>query len=194
MNPIGIAPIFVALTDAHSRTEQRSTIRKAIVIAFIILVSFLLLGRAILALFGITLGAFQIAGGIIIFGIAYQLVQAKPSHVNTLRDKESQEFASINDVAVTPLATPLLAGPGSIATVMALSSGPNPLVVDTVIIIALVGVLILTYIIFRFSPWITSHLRQTEINTITRMMGLILAVIAVQMAVTGIRALFPHLS
>lgn len=191
VNPIGTVPVFLALTDGASLNRRRDIARKAVLIAFAILLAFLVLGRMILSLFGVTLSAFRVAGGIIIFAIAYQLLQAKPSHVNTLREGEQSESLEKHDVTVTPLATPILAGPGTIATTLAL--GSHAVLANFSVFLGIIVVLSLTYLVFHYAPWWSDHLGQTEMNIITRMMGLILAVIAVQMAASGIRGLFPNL-
>lgn len=193
MNPLGNVPIFMTLTEGYSEQDRRQTARRASLIAFGILVVFLLLGHVIFSLFGITVNAFRVAGGILIFGIAYSLLHAKPAHMNAPRDHEVETSTRENDITVTPLATPLLAGPGTIATVMGLSAGGPPLVSGAAVFIAFAAVIAFTYGTFYFSGWISRHLNQTELNVITRMMGLILAVIAIQMAAAGIGGLFPRL-
>jgi multiple antibiotic resistance protein len=191
MNPIGNVPIFLSLTDDYTADERRATARKAIVASFLILLGFLVLGHFIFQLFGITVAAFRVAGGILIFGIAYNLLQAKPSHAHAPHDEEHAESANKDDIAVTPLATPLIAGPGTIATVMALSGGPHLLQDSLSVFIAMVVVLAGTYLILHYAGAIGQRMSKTEMNVITRLMGLLLAIIAVQMAVSGLDALFP---
>ena len=193
MNPLGNVPIFMTLTEGYSLSEKRQTARNASIMAFGILVVFLLLGHVILNLFGITINAFRVTGGILIFGIAYNLLHAKPTHMHSPSDQEVAESTKHDDITVTPLATPLLAGPGTIATVMGLDAGGTGLSTSIVVFIAFTVVLALTFVTFYYSGWISKHLNQTELNVITRMMGLLLAIIAVQMAAAGIRGLFPHL-
>jgi multiple antibiotic resistance protein len=193
MNPLGNVPIFLALTEGSTQQEQRRTARKGIIIAFVILTIFLVLGHIIFNLFGITVAAFRVAGGILIFGIAYNLMQAKKSHVHTPHDDEHDEASEKDDISVTPLATPIIAGPGTIATVMALSGNGDLLTHSLAVFLGYVVVLAGTYVILHYSGWINRHLGKTEMNVITRLMGLLLAIIAVQMAVTGIDTLFPGL-
>lgn len=191
MNPIGNVPIFLSLTGGYTRAQRRATARRAIVVAFLILVAFLVLGHLIFELFGITVAAFRVAGGILIFGIAYNLLHGQPSHAHAPHEEEHADVAGGDDVSVTPLATPLLAGPGTIATVMALSGGPHLLMSSLSVLIALVIVLAGTYAILHYAGVIGHRLSKTEMNVITRLMGLLLAVIAVQMAVAGLDTLFP---
>lgn len=191
MNPIGNVPIFLSLTENNDVNKQRKTARKAILIAFFIIMIFLVLGHYIFELFGITVNAFRVVGGILIFGIAYNLIQAKPSHAHTPHADEHEDSANKDDISVTPLATPLIAGPGTIATVMALAGGGKLLMNSLAVFIAVVIVLAGTYVILYYSGFIGKHLGKTEMNVITRLMGLLLAIIAVQMAVSGLDKLFP---
>ena len=193
MNPFGNLPVFMTLTSSHTLQEQRNIAKRSVLIAFVIMTVFLLLGHYILSFFGITINAFRIAGGILIFGIANQLLQAKTGHSQSLHENETLESKGKDDVSVTPLATPILAGPGTIATIMALSVGNPPVVVFPAEFVAYTLVLVIIYLVFRYSHLISKHLGTTELNVITRLMGLILAIIAVQMAVTGIKNLFPVL-
>lgn len=193
MNPLGNVPIFLSLTQGATQEEQRRTALKGIIIAFVILTLFLVLGHMIFTLFGITVAAFRVAGGILIFGIAYNLIQAKQSHAHTPHHDEHDEASEKDDISVTPLATPLIAGPGTIATVMALSGNGDSITHSLAVFFGYVVVLGGTYAILHYSGWINRHLGKTEMNVITRLMGLLLAIIAVQMAVTGLDTLFPGL-
>jgi len=188
MNPLGTMPTFLALTNGYTREEQRVTARNAVLYSFFILLVFLVLGHFIFNLFGITLSAFRVAGGILLFGIAINLLNAKASHVQSPYDEES---AMKEDITITPLAIPIIAGPGTIATVMALSAGSNLMMDSAAVLIAFIIVLIGTYFIFYYSTWITKYLGLSQLNVITRLMGLILSIIAVQMAAEGLGGLFP---
>ncbi len=183
----------MGLVQDQSVSEQRKTARKAIIIAFVILMLFLVLGQVIFSVFGITVDAFRVAGGILIFGIAYHLLHAKPSHIHTPNSAEEAESGDKDDISVTPLATPLIAGPGTIATVMALAAGPTIFLNSIAVFIGFTIVLAGTYVIFHYAGAISKRLGQTELNVISRLMGLLLAVIAVQMAVEGLVGLFPGL-
>ncbi len=188
MNPLGTLPTFIALTNGFSVSEQRYTARKAAIASFFILLLFLLLGHFIFQLFGITIAAFRVAGGILIFGIAFNLLNAKPSHIQSPYEEESTPR---EDITVTPLAIPIIAGPGTIATVMALATGGNPIMDSLSVFVAFVIVLIATYFIFYYSSWFNKRLKPSQLNVITRLMGLLLSIIAVQMAASGLAGLFP---
>lgn len=194
MNPIANVPIFLALAGSLPQQEQRALARKSTIIAFVVVLFFSVLGNVVFDVMGITLDAFRVAGGILLFSIAISLVQGKSSHVHHPNPNEHEEIMSKDDIAVVPLATPILAGPGTIATVMALDSAYHSFIISTVLAMsAFTIVLLITYILFFNAAWVQRHLPQTTINLITRMMGLLLTVVAVQMASSGLINLFPGL-
>ncbi|MDA8441303.1 MAG: MarC family protein [Peptococcaceae bacterium] len=194
MNPIANVPIFLALTANQSQTEKRILARRSTLIAFFIVLFFAVFGQIILKILGITLNAFRIAGGILLFFIAFNLLQGKTSKVHDPNQDEHEESMVKEDLAIVPLATPILAGPGTITTVMVLSGGYSSIFTGTLIVIlATLAVLVVTFFLFYHALWVQKHLPQTTINLITRMMGLLLTVIAVQMAATGLSGLFPIL-
>lgn len=188
MNPLGILPTYLALTSGMSTEEQHQTARRAITISFFILLVFLFLGHLILSTFGITIDAFRVAGGIILFRIAYNLLNAEPSHIQSPYEDETRSTA---DITITPLAMPIIAGPGTIASVMALSAGPQLMEHMVAVFFAVVLVLILAYSVFRFSTPINRRIGQAGLNVVTRLMGFILSAIAIQMAAVGLSGLFP---
>lgn len=190
MNPLGILPTFMALTSGYTKREQRIVAQRAIFNAFFILFVFLVLGNAILGLFGITIHAFRVAGGILLFSIASNLLRAQQSRVQS-PNKDEQE--SRDDISVTPLAIPIIAGPGTITSVMALSAGPEFFRNAAAVLPAFVLVLFATYVVFHYSTWIHNRLSTAQLNVITRLMGFLLSIMAVQMIATGIGGLFPFL-
>ncbi len=133
------------------------------------------------------------AGGIFIFGIAYNLLNAKESHVQSLHHNEHRESKEKADISVTPLSIPIIAGPGTIATVMSLSAGHIGVVHYISVIIGIAAVIALTFVSFHYSSFISNKLGKTEMNVITRLMGLILAVTAVGMIGAGLKGMFPVL-
>jgi len=192
MNPLGNIPIFITLTNGYSVEEKRRNARKAAVISFIILTVFLVLGKYIFSMFGITIHAFRVAGGILIFGIAYSLLQAKHSSAQSPHPHEQKEAENQNDISITPLAIPIMAGPGTIATVMSHSTSYH-LEKMISVFISYTLILAITFVLFYYSTAIISKLGQNGLNVISRLMGLILAVMAIQMIAGGIHGLFPHL-
>ena len=194
MNPIANVPIFIALTTNETVTEQHSTARKATLIALFVVMFFAFLGQVILGVLGISISAFQVAGGIILFSIAFNLLQGKSLHIHHLGQNEQDAITEKDDVSIVPLATPILAGPGTISTVMALSSSHASYWMGaSLTVAAFITVILITLILFRNAYEVEKYLPQTTVNLITRMMGLLLTVVAVQMAAAGVRGLFPGL-
>jgi len=192
-NPIGNVPIFLSLTEGYSEKERTAIARKASVLSFIILAAFLIFGHLIFKLFDINIHALRIAGGIFIFGIAYNLLNAKKSHVQSLHHEEKGESKEKADISVTPLSIPIIAGPGTIATVMSLSAGHGGIFHYISVLIGIAAVIAMTFIFFHYSSFISNKLGKTEMNVITRLMGLILAVVAIGMIGAGLKGMFPIL-
>ncbi len=193
MNPIGNVPVFVSLVEEFDESTRKKVAQKAVVAAFIICALFVIAGNFIFRFFGITLPAFRIAGGILVFLIAYHLLRGKPSRQHHPGEEEHEE-ADPDSIAITPLATPILSGPGTITTAMSFA-GARTHFYDLILILAVFAVVCLfTYLCFIYGEAISQRLGRTRIGVITRLMGLILAVIAVQMVLEGLREAFPYLA
>ncbi|AEH46057.1 multiple antibiotic resistance (MarC)-related protein [Thermodesulfatator indicus DSM 15286] len=189
MNPIGNVPIFVSLVEEFNEKVRMKVAQKATFWAFVIGSLFIWAGNFIFHFFGITLPAFRIAGGILVFLIAYNLLRGKTSRQHHPGEEEHEE-ADPDSIAITPLATPILTGPGTIATAMSFAA-QRANIYELIIIEAVFGfVCLLTYFCFVYGETISSKLGKTKIGVITRLMGLILAVIAVQMGIEGIKEAF----
>ena len=186
MNPIANAPIFLGLTEELSAKTRKLIALRAVVLAFAIVTVFALLGREIFDLFGITLPAFRIAGGILVALVGYHLLQGRESGVHTPSDEDNaQSQDAALGIAVSPLAMPVLAGPGTLATAMSYTAEASmPGLLRTLGALALVC--LLTWIAFVSSDSMVKFLGQNAIKVISRLMGLILAVIGVQMLIAGI--------
>ena len=188
MDPLGNLPFFLLFTAENSVTEQRRMAATASVSAGIILGIFVLSGDLLLRFFGIGLPAFQLAGGFIFFMYALQLLRILPSNIKTSREEEMEGVAKEN-VALVPLATPLLAGPGAITAVL-IWRQKLPSDLDLVFLMGVVAAAcLLVYVIFYFAAFIRRVLGFGGIRVITRLMGLLLAVIAVQFMVNGLQEL-----
>ncbi|WP_024852204.1 MarC family protein [Hydrogenovibrio kuenenii] len=191
MNPIANTPIFLSLTADDSESTTRKIAFRSLMLAFFIVVLFAILGKLIFQVFGISLPAFQITGGLIVLLIGYHMLQGNASSVHSLNESDQQSaIESKLSVAVSPLAMPLLAGPGTIATAMNFSASGSPLEM-LVTIGAFAALCVLTYFIFIFGERFVTFIGAGALSVITRMMGLILAVIGVQMLIGGIHAAFP---
>ncbi|HET7559536.1 MAG TPA: MarC family protein [Limnochordia bacterium] len=190
MNPIGILPIYLAITKGENPEQRRRTQNTAAVGAFGILLAFTLLGHLILQLFGISIPAFRVAGGVLIGLIGLDMVRSSPSHLHQLTEPEHEAAVDAAQVGLVPLAMPMMAGPGAIATTLSFIGDGFNLVNGLVVIVAAALVVGLCWLSFRYSAILVRMLGQNGIGVLTRMMGLILVVIAVQMGFSGAKALW----
>lgn len=184
VNPLGTMPIFLSMTDGLSNEERRAIARKATFVAFIILSAFTISGQYLFQFFGISTNGFRIAGGFIIFKIGYDMLQAHFTHIK-LNEKEQQHYA--NNISITPLAIPMLCGPGAIANGIVLMEDADDLLMKATLIAVICLVFLVTYAILRASTRLVKLLGETGNNVLMRLMGLILMVIAVECFVSGIR-------
>ncbi|HET7322678.1 MAG TPA: MarC family protein [Longimicrobiaceae bacterium] len=188
INPLSATPMYLALTEGYSRERRRHMLRQAILTAFLVLMAFALLGGFIFQLFGITIDAFRIAGGVIFFGIGMDMLQAKRTRGKTTKEEE-HEGMNKEDVGITPLGTPMITGPGAITTVMVLMTRATTPLRISVVIGAVVVVLLICWGVLAAAPRLTRFFGQTGLNVMTRIMGLLVTVIAVQFIVDGSRSI-----
>lgn len=188
VNPIGNIPIFLGLVDGLSEKEKKTAAWKSVLIAFIIVVVFIAFGSIIFKLFGITIDAFKIAGGILIFIVGYSLVHGENSRMHHPGDKERKE--NTTDVAISPLAIPILAGPGTISTALSFVASGSQIYQHIIVAGVFAVNCLLLFIAFRLSERIMKILNPGVIKIVTRLMGLILTIIAVQMVVEGVKDIF----
>ncbi|PIE41518.1 MAG: hypothetical protein CSA49_02865 [Gammaproteobacteria bacterium] len=182
MNPIANTAAFAGLVGDKSKAEQTRVAAKALLITFFVILAFALLGKAIFHLFGITIDALRITGGILVFIVGYHMLNGHGSQLH------SAESAAESDLAISPLAVPLLAGPGTIATAMNYSaSGGTTGILVTVSVFAVLC--LITFICFVFSSNILLVIGKSGLSIITRLMGLILSVIGTQMVISGVTTL-----
>ena len=193
VDPFAVIPLFLSITRGDDLRKKRQTALKAAVVATLTLLAFAAAGSLIFKLFGITLGAFRIAGGVLLFIMALDMVQAQRSRVRAAPEEES-EGVEKDDVAVIPLGIPMLAGPGSIAMVIVLMSHARRSPVEATIVVAcIVATGLLTFIILRAAVLLERTLHQTGLNILNRVMGLVLAAVAVQFVVNGVRDVLPQI-
>ncbi len=186
MNPVANAPIFVSLThDLDPRVRRRIALR-SVVMAFALVAAFTFGGRAIFDSFGITLPAFRIAGGALVSLVGFHMVQGRPSsvHAPTEEDNQHSREAAL-DLAVSPLALPLLAGPGTIATAMSFAAD-STMAEITRVLSAFGAMCLVTWGTFLAGQSLTRYIGESGIKVVTRLMGLILLVVGVQMLIAGI--------
>lgn len=184
MNPIANTPVFIGLTEGYDSESKKQIARKATITAFIITASFTLLGKYIFDVFGITIPAFKITGGILIFVVGFEMLMSAKSKVHDIGPKDPD-----TGIAISPLAIPILAGPGTIVTAMNNVNNTNFLHVGIVIgIFALM--IYLTYLAFWKSDFIVRKIGENMIKVISKLMGLILAIIGTDMVIDGIKLAF----
>lgn len=184
MDPLGNLTLFLLFTGQNTSQERRRIAAIASVAACTILIFFGLTGDFILRFFNISLPAFQIAGGFIFFIYALQLLRLIPGGIKST-EQEEQEGVTKENVALVPLATPLLAGPGAITAVLVWQQKPINPSQTPILILAIILACLIVYCVFHFGEWIRKMLGVGGIRVITRLMGLLLAVIAVQFMVSG---------
>jgi multiple antibiotic resistance protein len=192
VDPFAAVPIFLALTGRQSRADQSKTALTASITCFVVLSAFALAGRLIFSFYGFTIGAFKIAGGILLFGVALDMVRAQPSDSRTTSEERS-EAETKEEVGLMPLGLPLLSGPGAIATVMVLGGKAQGYEQKVGVHLAVAAVSFLTFLTLRSSVFVARLLGRTGINVVVRIMGLILAAVAMQFIVDGLLESLPGL-
>lgn len=189
IDPPGLAPLFLALTPGMNRQQRGQVGMRASIIGFAVLALFAVAGSVILSAFGITLPAFRVAGGLLLFFIAFEMVFERRNQ----RKEKSADAAitrdQIHNIAAFPLAIPLIAGPGAISATVLLS-GEFPTVAGQIALVAIILICLgLTYLVFVLAERIDRFLGETGRSILTRLLGVILAALAVQFVADGVRAL-----
>lgn len=185
VDPIAVIPTFLVITQNESPRQRDLTALRASMAAALLLIAFAVGGKVIFRLFGITLPAFRIAGGLILWLVAMDMLRARRSTQESA--PEITEGQVKEDVAITPLAMPMLAGPGAISTVMVLAGQAHGMPQLAAVYGAVLLTAVVSWLTLRFSVRLLSRVGQTGIRVATRIMGLLLAAIAVQFVLTGLR-------
>lgn len=189
MNPVANTPVFLGLTEGDSDEVRKRVARRAVLVAFLVVTLFCLVGVYILELFGITFPAFQITGGVVVFGIGFKMLQGEQSRVHN-PSKSDLDLEAELEVAISPLAVPILAGPGTITTAMTFVSRDRPFSI-LITIAAFLVLCAITYVFFVGGQRFIRYIGQGGVKVVTRFMGLILAVIGTQMLIEGIKGVWP---
>lgn len=189
VNPLAAMPVFLSLMGDHTLDEQVRTARKSAIYMFIVLVTFLFLGTYILSFFGISISGIRIAGGIVIMRAGFSMMNPETGG-RKLSKKDTEAAMDKEDVSFSPLAMPLLSGPGSIAVVIGFGSqatGTSDYILNTV---AVFLTAFLAWGILRVAPWLNKVIGKSGMIVITRMMGFIALAIGVQFVINGIAGFF----
>lgn len=184
VDPPGLAPLFIALTRGMTEEQRRSIALRACLVAAGLLAAFGLFGEALLAAVGISMPAFRIAGGILLFLTALDMLFER----RTKRREGTADQDDHDDPAVFPLATPLIAGPGSLATIILLAGAPGMGWPDKALLLGIMlAVIALCYVACRVSGYIARALGRTGVVVVTRLLGMLLAALSVQFVIDGVR-------
>ncbi len=186
VNPIGALPILISVTDGYTRQDIIRVVKNAAFVEALMLFGFMFLGVYIFQVLGININDFKVAGGVLLFKVAFDMLQGKTSNTK-MTPAEREESTERASVGIAPIGTPLLAGPGSITTaIIYFNSYSTDIPEKIVVIVGVAVVVLLTYIILYFSNYIFRFLGKTGSLIISRIMGLLLASIAVDFMVTGL--------
>ena len=193
LDAVGNVPIFLSITPHSSEAERAAMVSRAVLVVFAVLVLFAAFGNLIFKFFGVTIEAFRIVAGLLLLKIAFDMMEARPARVRHTPEEDA-EGAQREDIAIIPLAIPLLSGPGSISTVIALTGqaakAPKVLTSFVLLLLAIALNVLIAYVVLRSATAVTRLLKETGMRIFTRVMGLILAAIAVQFVLTGIKEAF----
>jgi len=189
VNPLGIAPLFLVLTERFNLEERIIIAKKGTFTASTILIIFGLVGTYIFKFYDLTVDAFRIMGGIIFFRNGLRMLEVKLSRGRST-PKETEENLESDDIAISPIGIPIIAGPGSITAAMILSGDAHNFIDYGVLIFAIIFTMALTFYIFKGSERLSKKLGATGFRIIQRIMGILLMVIAVQFVINGITPVF----
>jgi multiple antibiotic resistance protein len=192
VDPFAAVPVFLALAGAQPRPQQTRTAMRAALTCFLVLTTCGAAGSFIFSFFSITIPAFKIAGGVLLFGVGLEMMNAKKSETRSTREEE-HEAESKEDVGLIPLGLPLLSGPGAIATVMVLVGKSKSMNERVSVYAAIFAVSVIAFLVLSSAALMTRVLGKTGINVIGRIMGLILAATAMQFCIDGLHEAFPKL-
>ena len=188
VNPIGNIPLFNAVTEGYSPELKRKIIVKTCLVTFGVLTGFGIFGQYVFLVYGITIPAFKIAGGILLFSVAFSMMQGQRSRAK-MSDEENLEAMSKEDIGVVPLGIPLFAGPGAITTVMiyiSYATRANDLFDLTSVFVSIIATTLISYVLLTYSQRIFERMGRGGALAFSRIMGLLLAAVAVSFVMSGI--------
>jgi len=186
INPLGTMPIFMTMTSTLSKKRRNQTAKKATIIAFFTILAFAFSGQILFNFFGISVNSFRIVGGVIFFMMGWDMLQARLGSLKHTEDEEKID-AYVDDISITPLAIPMICGPGAITNAIILMEDAQDLTQKSILIGVIAFVLLLTYLILVGGSKITDKLGETGNKVMMRLMGLIVMVIAVEFFFSGLK-------
>ncbi|MCD4487107.1 NAAT family transporter [Chromobacterium vaccinii] len=193
VNPLGAIPIFISLTPNAGLEERRKIAKTTAIAVAIVLSLFAVVGETLLRFLGISIGSFQVGGGILVMLIAIALMNAKPGPTKTTK-QEREEAGHKTNIAVVPMAIPLMTGPGTISTVIIYASTAHSWLQVVYLLVSGLLVAITCYGALVLASPLSRLLGQTGINIVNRVMGMLLAAVSVEIIVDGVYRLFPQLT
>lgn len=184
INPLGTMPIFMTMTASLDQEHRTKTAKKATIVAFFTIIIFAFSGQLLFNFFGISVNSFRIVGGVIFFLMGMDMLHARLGKVK-INDSEIKNY--VNDISITPLAIPMISGPGVLTNVIVLMEDAGSIDMKLVLLASIVVVMIVTFIILYSSSRIIKFLGETGVNVLMRLMGLIVMVIAVEFFFSGLK-------
>ncbi len=184
INPLGVMPVFMTMTSSLTVKQRNKTALRAVIIAFFTLLAFAFSGQVLFNFFGISVDSFRIVGGIIFFFVGYDMLQAQ---LGKTKIDESDIKTYVDDISITPLAIPMICGPGAITNAIVLMEDANTYTLKVILLASIFAIMMVTYLILFFSSKIIDFLGETGNKVMMRLMGLIVMVIAVEFFFSGLK-------
>ena len=185
--PLGAIPLLVSLTEGYESSEKRRVVTKAVISGMTTLLVFAVFGNYIFAFFGITIPAFRIAGGLLLTSVGFSMMRGQPPRTKSTPE-EREEAIDREDIGVVPLGIPMLAGPGSITTVMIYVSKSESISEIGIVLLSIIVIMSIAYVLFIYGDRIFSRIGRVGSRAFSRIMGLIITAIAVEFVIEGIQA------
>jgi len=186
INPLSSMPVFMTMTSNLSKKKRQQTAKKATIVALLTILAFAFSGQIMFDFFGISVNSFRIVGGVIFFAMGWDMLQARLAHVKHTDDEDKID-AYVEDISITPLAIPMICGPGAITNAIVLMEDAHTLPQKIVLVGVIMFVLLLTYLIYIGGSKIIDKLGETGNKVMMRLMGLIVMVIAVEFFFSGLK-------
>lgn len=191
INPVSVMPVFLGLTSELDQHDRLTIAKKSVLLAFLMILVFAFAGQFLFKFFNISVDSFRIVGGAIFFVVGFDMLNAR---LSSIKVKDSEIKQTVRDIAITPLAIPMLCGPGAITNAIVLMQDAHTMSYKLAFIISLIVTMGVTYIVLAFSSRLVKVMGQTGINVMMRIMGLIVMVIAVEFFLAGIKPFIESLS